>query len=71
MSKKKSGQSSTMPKELTSGFKFPSACKAVMALQYTDPHRAGEYKRVMVAAEKTYLANKKKKSVLAGNSADE
>lgn len=70
MAKKGSSHSSTVPKEFTSNFKFPSSCKAVMALQYTDPHRAGEYKRSMIAAELTYIANKKKRGPTVSNTED-
>lgn len=61
MAKKESSRSSTIPKEFTSGFKFPKTFKRMMALQCKDAHEAGRFKRVMIGAQLSYLANKKKK----------
>lgn len=67
MAKNASNRSSTIPKEFTSGFKFPKTFKRMMALQYTDAHLAGDFKRVMIGAQLSFLANKKKKQVPAGS----
>lgn len=59
------------PKEFTSGFKLPKPVKRVMSLQFTDQHARGAYKRAMVAAEKTYLSNKKKQPGRADSGSDD
>lgn len=59
-----------VPKDFTSSFKLPSAVKCVMAT-IADKHARGAYKRAMIAAELTYLANKKKQPSRADLSKDE
>jgi hypothetical protein len=58
---KKNNTTQSVTSGLTSNFKLSSTAKRIMALQYTDPHRAGEYKRCMIHAEHDYASNKKKR----------
>lgn len=58
---KQNKQTETVSKSTkTSGFKLSKLTKRIMALQYSDSHQRGAYKRSMIEAEKTFQTNRKK-----------
>lgn len=59
--KKPTKQVESSPKTTrTSGFKLSKPTKRIMALQYSNAHERGAYKRSMIDAEKTFSSNRKK-----------